>query len=103
MIPRFLVWVSGGRSFPERDNRRRSEFAEKYGEPGLGYTELEMPRYHKMEPSKGLLYTSKSPGAACTINIKWAFSYLPHLLVNPSLLGDPCHLAMCPSLVSVLY
>lgn len=102
MIPRFLVWVSGGRSFTERDNRRRSGFAEKSGEPGLGDIELEMPRYHKMELSGGLWYTSKSPGAACTLNIKWAFSYLPHLLVNPSLLWDPCHLAMCPALVPVL-
>lgn len=80
MIPRFLVWVSGGRSLTERDNRRKSRFVEKYGEPGLGYTELEIPRYHKMEQSTGLLYASKSPGAACTINIKWASHVSPIFL-----------------------
>lgn len=52
VIPRFLAWVSGSRSFTERDSRKRRGFAEKYGEPGLGYIELEMPRYHKMEQSR---------------------------------------------------
>lgn len=52
----------GSRSFAEIGNRRRSGLAEKSGEPGLTYVELETPRYYEMKRPTGLLYEFKSQG-----------------------------------------
>ena len=45
----------GSRSFTEIGNRKRGGFAEKSGEPGLTYVELEMLRYCEMKRPTGLL------------------------------------------------